>query len=83
MLFAIALISVTFFGDGALESFLSSYLQRTEAGGVLLSRIGIGSYHFTSLLGRLTATALLRRLGERRVDTAAAPGPAEHGGGAG
>ena len=32
VLFAIALISVTFFGDGALESFLSSYLQRTLAG---------------------------------------------------
>ena len=71
MLFAIALISVTFFGDGALESFLSSYLQRTLAGGVLLSGIGIGSYHFASLLGRLTATAALRRFGERRVVTAA------------
>ena len=71
VLFAIALISVTFFGDGALESFLSSYLQRTLAGGVLLSGIGIGSYHFASLLGRLTATAALRRFGERRVVTAA------------
>jgi MFS family permease len=28
VLFAIALISVTFFGDGALESFLSTYLRR-------------------------------------------------------
>jgi len=71
VLFAIALISVTFFGDGALESFLSSYLQRTLAGGVLLSGIGIGSYHFASLLGRLTATAVLRRYGERRVVTGA------------
>jgi MFS family permease len=71
VLFAIALISVTFFGDGALESFLSSYLQRTLAGGVLLSGIGIGSYHFASLLGRLTATAALRRFGERRVVMAA------------
>jgi MFS family permease len=71
VLFAIALISVTFFGDGALESFLSSYLQRTLAGGVLLSGIGIGSYHFASLVGRLTATAALRRFGERRVVTAA------------
>jgi MFS family permease len=71
VLFAIALISVTFFGDGALESFLSSYLQRTLAGGVLLSGIGIGSYHFASLLGRLTATAALRRFGERRVVTTA------------
>jgi MFS family permease len=71
VLFAIALISVTFFGDGALESFLSSYLQRTLAGGVLLSGIGIGSYHCASLLGRLTATATLRRYGERRIVTAA------------
>ena len=71
VLFAIALISVTFFGDGALESFLSSYLQRTLAGGVLLSGIGIGSYHFASLVGRLTATAALRRYGERRVVTGA------------
>ena len=71
VLFAIALISVTFFGDGALESFLSTYLQTTLAGGVLLSGFGIGSYHFASLLGRLTATAALRRFGERRVVLAA------------
>ena len=71
VLFAIALISVTFFGDGALESFLSAYLRTTLAGGVLLSGIGIGSYHFASLLGRLTATAALRRFGERRVVLAA------------
>jgi MFS family permease len=71
VLFAIALISVTFFGDGALESFLSTYLQRTLAGGVLLSGLGIASYHFASLLGRLTATAALRRFGEQRVVRAA------------
>ena len=71
VMFAIALISVTFFGDGALESFLSTYLRTTLAGGVLLSGIGIGSYHFASLLGRLTATAALRRFGERRVVLAA------------
>ena len=71
VLFAIALISVTFFGDGALESFLSTYLRTTLAGGVLLSGIGIGSYHFASLLGRLTATVTLRRFGERRVVLAA------------
>jgi MFS family permease len=67
VMFAMAVIGVTFFGDGALESFLSTYLQRTLAGGVLLSGFGIGSYHFASLLGRLTATAALRRLGEKRV----------------
>ena len=71
VLFAIALISVTFFGDGALETFLSTYLQRTLAGGVLLSGLGIASYHFASLLGRLTATAALRRYGEQLVVRAA------------
>jgi MFS family permease len=40
---------------------------------VLLSGIGIGSYHCASLLGRLTATATLRRYGERRIVTAAGP----------
>jgi MFS family permease len=67
VLFAIALISITFFADGALESFLSTYLQRTLSGGVLLSGAGIASYHLASLLGRLAATAALRRLGEKRV----------------
>ena len=71
VMFAIALISVTFFGDGALESFLSTYLRTTLAGGALVSGFGIGSYHFASLLGRLTATAALRRFGERRVMLAA------------
>jgi MFS family permease len=71
VLFAIALISVTFFGDGALESFLSTYLRTTLAGGALLSGFGVGSYHFASLLGRLTAATALRRLGERRVVVAA------------
>ena len=37
----------------------------------LVSGFGIGSYHFASLLGRLTATAALRRFGERRVMLAA------------
>jgi MFS family permease len=71
VLFAIALISVTFYGDGALESFLSTYLQTTMAGGVLVSGFGIASYHFASLLGRLAATGALRRFGERRVVVAA------------
>lgn len=67
VLFAIALISVTFFGDGALESFLSTYLQHTLAGGVMLSGFGIGSYYLASLLGLVTSTTALRRVGEYRV----------------
>jgi MFS family permease len=72
VLFAIALISVTFFGDGALESFLSTYLQTTMAGGVLVSGFGIASYHFASLLGRLAAARLLAAAGLLTAVTATA-----------
>ena len=46
------MISVTFFGEGALETFPSTYRRTPLAGGVMVSGLGIGSYHFASLLGR-------------------------------
>ena len=58
------------FSVGALTGAIGS-AAALRAGGVLLSGFGIGSYHFASLLGRLTATAALRRFGERRVVHAA------------
>lgn len=64
---AIAVISVTFFGDGALESFLAIYLRQARSSSVTLTGLGIGGYHLASLLGRLVAARLLRRWGERRV----------------
>ncbi|HEU4946786.1 MAG TPA: MFS transporter [Kribbella sp.] len=69
--FAIVLVTVTMFGDGALESFLAVYLSRALASGVLLSGIGVASFHLASLAGRLLASRALRRWGERRVVVAA------------
>ncbi len=69
--FAVVVVTVTFFGDGALESFLAVYLSQALASGVLLSGVGVGSYHLASLAGRLVATRLLRRWGTRRVITGA------------
>lgn len=65
---AIAVVTLTFVGDGALESFLGVYLRGS---GVLFAGAGIGSYHLASLLGRLLAVRVLGRWGERRVLPAA------------
>ena len=69
--FAIALVTVTFFGDGALENFLAVYLHTTLASGPLLIGVGIGSYHLASLTGRLLASRVLSRWQERTTITAA------------
>ena len=65
--FAVAVAVVTFFGDGALESFLAVYLRRALDSGVLLSGVGIGGYHLAMLAGRLLMARVLPRWGERRV----------------
>jgi MFS family permease len=71
VLFAIALVTVTFFGDGALESFLAVYLQRILGSGTLLTGLGVAAYHCASLIGRLLARRALQRWGERYVVSAA------------
>lgn len=71
VLFAMILIAVTFFGEGALESFLAVYLQRALAATILLTGSGVAAYHAASLTGRLVATQALHRWGERRLITAA------------
>lgn len=67
VLFAIALVTVTFFGDGALESFLAVYLRDTLGSTILLSGLGVAAFHAASLTGRLAFSRILGRLGERRV----------------
>ncbi|GAA4640562.1 MFS transporter [Actinoallomurus vinaceus] len=64
---AIAVVTVTFFGDGALDSFLAIYLRQAPSSSIVLTGMGIGGFHLASLLGRLIAARLLRRWGERRV----------------
>jgi MFS family permease len=63
--FAVALVAITFFGDGGLESFLAVYLRTTLGSTVLLTSAGIGSYHLASLTGRLVASRVLGRWQER------------------
>ena len=63
---AIVVVTVTFFGDGALESFLGVYLARWHASGGVLTGVGIGGYHLASLIGRLSSTRLQKWWGERR-----------------
>jgi predicted MFS family arabinose efflux permease len=64
---AIAMVTICFFGDGALESFLSIYLRDTLATGPLMAGVGIGSFHLASLLGRLLPASVQHRIGERRT----------------
>ncbi|TLM80785.1 sugar MFS transporter [Pseudarthrobacter sp. NamE5] len=66
---AIVMVTICFFGDGALESFLSIYLRDTLATGPLMAGIGIGSFHLASLLGRLLSASVQHRIGERRTLT--------------
>lgn len=71
VLFAMALIAVTFFGEGAPESFLAVYLPQALAATILLTGVGVAAYHAASLTGRLIATKALHRWGERRLITIA------------
>ena len=67
IVFGIVVLTVTFFGDGALESFLSVYMNATLGAAILLAGVGVALFHAASLLGRLLAHATLNRFGERRV----------------
>lgn len=71
VMFAIVLITVAFFGDSALESFLGLYLRDSLSSGVLLAGIGIGGFHLVSLAGALLSVLAQRRWGEGPVVVAA------------
>lgn len=68
--FAIAMLVVAFFADGALDSFLGVFLTQVLSSGVLLSGIGIASFHLANLIGLTASSQALARWGERRVITA-------------
>lgn len=70
VLLATVVVLVTFFGDGALEGFLAVFLREALASGVLLSGIGVATFHLASFLGRTVASRILRRVPTRRVITA-------------
>lgn len=67
IIFATVVLTATFFGDGALESFLSVYLNTTLGATIILAGLGVAFFHAASLFGRTIAQATLHRFGERRV----------------
>lgn len=72
VLLATALVCLSFFTDGALEGFISVYLRNLLGSGALLGGIGIAVFYLTSMIGRFSSSAALRRYGDRPVITVAA-----------
>jgi len=64
---ATGLVTVCFFGDGALESYSSLYLREGLGSGALLGGAGIAAFHVASFGARLASAPLIRMLGESRV----------------
>jgi MFS family permease len=69
VLFAAVVVTVCFFGDGALEGFLAVFLR--EDGGVLVAGLGVGGFHAASFVGRVLADRVLQRVRAGRVVTVA------------
>jgi len=71
VLVAIALVTICFFGDGALEGYVALYMRELLGAGALLSGVGLAAFHAASLAGRLLSARALHRLGERNLITLA------------
>lgn len=71
VLFAAIVVTTCFFGDGALEGFLALFLREAVGAGVLLSGLGVASFHVASFAGRILADRLLQRAPTGRVISAA------------
>jgi predicted MFS family arabinose efflux permease len=69
---AVAVCTICFFGDGALESFAALVLREALGAGALLAGGGIAAFHGASLAGRL----LLARLAARAALVAGGLGAA-------
>jgi len=67
VLLATGIVTVCFFGDGALESYSSLYLREGIGSGALLAGAGIAAFHVASFGARLASAPLIRMLGESRV----------------
>ena len=76
MLVAVTLITLCFFGDGAIEGYVALYLRDLLGAGALLTGVGLALFHGASLAGRLASSAALGRLGERNLITLAGAGAA-------
>ncbi len=74
VLVAVTLITLCFFGDGAIEGYVALYLRDLLGAGALLTGVGLALFHGASLAGRLASSAALGRLGERNLITLAGVG---------
>lgn len=71
VLLAAVVVTVCFFGDGALEGFLAVFLRRDVDTGVLIAGLGVAGFHVASFAGRLLADRVLQRVATGRVISAA------------
>ena len=76
VLVALALVTLCFLGDGALQGYAALYLRELLGAGALLTGAGLAAFHAASLAGRLLSARALHRLGERDLITLAGAGAA-------
>jgi MFS family permease len=58
---ALAVCTLCFFGDGALEGFAALVLREALGAGVLLAGVGVAAFHAASLAGRIFLAGLAPR----------------------
>jgi len=68
---AVALCTLCFFGDGAIEGYAALFLRDVLESGALLTGVALASFHGASLVGRLVSARLADARGERWVLTGA------------
>jgi MFS family permease len=68
---AVALCTVCFFGDGAIDGYAALFLRDVLASGSLLTGAALAAFHGASLAGRLLSARVADARGERFVLTAA------------
>jgi MFS family permease len=68
---ATGLVTLCFFGDGAIEGYAALFLRDALASGTLLTGVALAAFHGASLAGRLLSARLADARGERFVLTGA------------
>jgi MFS family permease len=68
---AVALCTLCFFGDGAIEGYAALFLRDALRSGLLVTGVAIAAFHAASLAGRLVWARVVDARGERFVLTLA------------
>jgi MFS family permease len=68
---AVALVTVCFFGDGAIEGYAALYLREVLESGSLTTGVAFAAFHGAMLAGRLLSAGVADARGDRFVLTAA------------